>query len=128
MLGRATNVNPIAAMFPDGWGSQVVHVLLSCYAATGFAVAGIHAFGLLRDRQNSFHRAALGIALRTYGFTLTRVAGDSMAETLVAGDIALVTKFDYLRAAPARGDLVELALPGRDGRYLKRGLPDLDIR
>lgn len=72
-----------------------------------------------------FAAAALGFALRTYGFTLTRVAGDSMAETLMAGDIALVTRFDYLRGAPARGDLVELALPGRDGRYLKRviGLP-----
>lgn len=81
VLGRATNVNPIAAMFPDGWGSQVVHVLLSCYAATGFAVAGIHAFGLLRDRQNSFHRAALGIALAAGGAAalLQPISGDFSA-------------------------------------------------
>jgi cytochrome bd-type quinol oxidase subunit 1 len=36
---------------------------LAAYAATGFAVAGIHAFMLRRDRTNQFHRAALAIAL-----------------------------------------------------------------
>ena len=32
---------------------------LAAYAATGFAVAGIHAFLLLFDRNNAFHRRAL---------------------------------------------------------------------
>jgi cytochrome d ubiquinol oxidase subunit I len=81
VLGKATNVNPIQAMFPDGWGSEVVHVLLSSYAATGFAVAGIHAFALLRDRRIAFHRAALGIAMATAGAAalLQPVSGDFSA-------------------------------------------------
>lgn len=81
VLGRATNVNPVLAMFPDGWGSEVVHVLLSSYAATGFAVAGIHAFALLRDRGNAFHRAALGITLATAGLAavLQPISGDFSA-------------------------------------------------
>ena len=36
---------------------------LAALIATGFAVAAIHAFFLLRDRRNAFHRNALGIAL-----------------------------------------------------------------
>jgi cytochrome d ubiquinol oxidase subunit I len=36
---------------------------LAAYAATGFAVAGIHAFLLLRDATSRFHRHALAIAL-----------------------------------------------------------------
>jgi cytochrome d ubiquinol oxidase subunit I len=81
VFGKATNVSPIQAMFPDGWGSQVVHVLLSSYAATGFAIAGIHAFALLRDRRSAFHRAALGIALATAGAAalLQPVSGDFSA-------------------------------------------------
>lgn len=81
VLGQATNVNPIAAMFPDGWGSEVVHVLLSSYAATGFAVASIHALGLLRDRGSAFHRAALGIALVVGGAAalLQPISGDFSA-------------------------------------------------
>ena len=42
--GVATGIQPFVAMFPPGWAHEVVHVLLSCYVATGFAVAGIHAW------------------------------------------------------------------------------------
>jgi cytochrome d ubiquinol oxidase subunit I len=59
----AVDVQPLVAMFAPGWAQEVVHVLLSCYVATGFAVAGIHAFFLLRDRGNPFHGVALRIAL-----------------------------------------------------------------
>src|SRR5512136_2378473 len=38
--GAARDVRPLAAMFPPGWAHEVVHVLLSSYQATGFAVAG----------------------------------------------------------------------------------------
>ncbi|HET9552172.1 MAG TPA: cytochrome ubiquinol oxidase subunit I [Anaeromyxobacteraceae bacterium] len=63
VLGRAEGVDPVRAMFPDGWVEEVVHVLVSSYAATAFAVAGIHAFFLRRAPGDRFHRAALGIAL-----------------------------------------------------------------
>jgi len=61
--GRAVNVDPIAAMGNAAALSQTLHMTLAAYAATGFAVAGIHAFLLLRDPANAFHRRALEIAL-----------------------------------------------------------------
>ena len=41
--------DPIAAMASPSWPYQVVHVLLSCYQATAWAMVAIHAFILLRD-------------------------------------------------------------------------------
>jgi cytochrome bd ubiquinol oxidase subunit I len=63
IAGRAENVDPIAAMLNPAAFQQVLHMTLAAYAATGFAVAGIHAFLLLFDSQNAFHRRALSVAL-----------------------------------------------------------------
>lgn len=49
-----------------------------------------------------------------------------MADSLRGGEIAFVTRFDYLFGrAPKRGDVVECSFPGRGGVYVKRviGLP-----
>ena len=61
--GRIANIDPIAGMLNPMAFQQTLHMTLAAYAATGFAVAGIHAFLLLFDRENSFHRRALSIAL-----------------------------------------------------------------
>ena len=61
--GRFTNIDPIRAMMTPAAFPQTLHMTLAAYAATGFAVAGIHAFMLLRDPRNAFHRRALAVAL-----------------------------------------------------------------
>ncbi|HEX6816209.1 MAG TPA: cytochrome ubiquinol oxidase subunit I [Gemmatimonadaceae bacterium] len=61
--GAPADVDPIAAMLTPAAFPEVLHMLLAAYAATGFAVAGIHAFMLLRDHRNAFHRRALMVAL-----------------------------------------------------------------
>jgi cytochrome d ubiquinol oxidase subunit I len=61
--GRITNIDPVAGMLNPMAFQQTLHMTLAAYAATGFAVAGIHAGLLIFDRENSFHRRALSIAL-----------------------------------------------------------------
>src|SRR5256886_9028028 len=61
--GHAVNVDPIAAMVNAAAVSQTLHMTLAAYAATGFAVAGIHAFLLLKDSAEAVHRHALLIPL-----------------------------------------------------------------
>jgi cytochrome bd ubiquinol oxidase subunit I len=61
--GAVLPSDPLVAMWSPSWATQVVHVLISCYQATAFAMAGIHAAMLLREPGSSFHRKALGIAL-----------------------------------------------------------------
>jgi cytochrome d ubiquinol oxidase subunit I len=57
---------------------------LAAFVATGFAVAAIHAFFLLRDRTNVFHRNALGIALTLacISIPLQMVSGDFSARSV----------------------------------------------
>ena len=61
--GRIVNIDPIAGMMNPMAFQQTLHMTLASYTATGFAVAGIHAFLLLADPANAFHRRALSIAL-----------------------------------------------------------------
>ncbi|MGA2544737.1 MAG: cytochrome ubiquinol oxidase subunit I [Verrucomicrobiota bacterium] len=61
--GKITDIDPIAAMLNPASFHEVLHMTLAAFVATGFAVAAVHAFFLLRDRNSLFHRSALGIAL-----------------------------------------------------------------
>jgi cytochrome d ubiquinol oxidase subunit I len=60
--GHAINIDPFRAMFNDAWKAQTLHMTLSAFEATGFAVAGIHALLFLR-KPSAFHREAFTIAL-----------------------------------------------------------------
>lgn len=62
-----TSIDPISALLNPAMIAETLHMTLAAYAATGMLVAGIHAFLLLRDRGNPFHRKALGIALTVGG-------------------------------------------------------------
>jgi cytochrome d ubiquinol oxidase subunit I len=106
--GMPSEVRPFVAMFPPGWAHEVVHVLLSSYVATGFAVAGIHALLLLRDRASAFHRAALAIALGVGGAAalLQPLSGDFSARQVALTQpvklAALEGQFETERGAPLR--------------------------
>src|SRR6185295_9453495 len=61
--GHITDIDPIAAALNRATFHEVLHMTLAAFVATGFAVAAVHAFFLLRDREHTFHRKALGLAL-----------------------------------------------------------------
>jgi cytochrome d ubiquinol oxidase subunit I len=84
--GKVVDVDPVAAMFAQGWAQEVVHVLLSCYEATAFAIAGIHALLLLRGASPKMHRHALGLALTAGGVCamLQPISGDFSARSVHA--------------------------------------------
>ena len=80
--GKPVDIDPIAAMLNPAAFGQTLHMTLAAYAATGFVVAGIHAFMLRRDPHNRFHKAALAIALAVGGVTaiLQPLSGDLLAK------------------------------------------------
>jgi cytochrome d ubiquinol oxidase subunit I len=106
--GAATDVQPFVAMFPPGWAHEVVHVLLSSYLATGFAVAGIHAARLVRRPGSALDRSALGLALLVGGVAalLQPLSGDysarQVARTQPEKLAALEGQFHTERGAPLR--------------------------
>lgn len=60
--GKYTNIDPIKAMFNPAWFSQALHMSIAAFAATGFAVAGVHALMILRKKNITFHQKAFRIA------------------------------------------------------------------
>ncbi|MFD2583899.1 cytochrome ubiquinol oxidase subunit I [Pedobacter vanadiisoli] len=60
--GQYLNIDPIQAMFNKAWFTQSLHMCLAAFTATGFAVAGVHALMILRNRNAYFHLKAFKIA------------------------------------------------------------------
>jgi len=104
--GRVANVDPIAGMLNPMAFQQTLHMTLASYAATGFAVGGIHAILLLLDRQNAFHRRALAIALLVGApaAVLQPISGDlsarAVAENQPAKLAAMESHFETARRVP----------------------------
>src|SRR5436309_10988344 len=116
--GAVVQVDPIAAMLNPAALSQTIHMTLAAYAATGFAVAGIHAFLLLKDRANAFHRRALVIALLVGApaAVLQPISGDLSARHLA-------------RHQPAKLAAAEALFETRAGAPLTLGgWPDVERR
>ncbi len=106
--GRIVDVDPIAGMLNPAAFSQCLHMTLASYAATGFAVAGIHAFLRLRNPGSAFHRLALRLALivGVPAALLQPVSGDisarMVARTQPAKLAAMEGQFATERGAPLR--------------------------
>ena len=116
--GRVTNVDPIAGMLNPMAFQQTLHMTLASYAATGFAVAGIHAFLLLFDRHNTFHRHALAIALL--------VGGPAAVLQPLSGDLSARAVAEY---QPAKLAAMESHFEtGRRVPLIIGGIPDPDAR
>jgi cytochrome d ubiquinol oxidase subunit I len=60
--GKYTDIDPIKAMFNPAWFSQALHMSVAAFAATGFAVAGVHALMVMRKQNINFHKRAFKIA------------------------------------------------------------------
>lgn len=106
--GQPVDIDPIAAMMNPAAFGQTVHMMLAAYAATGFAVAGIHAFLLLRNNRSGFHRHALEIALLVGGVAaiLQPISGDIVGQVLAKTQpiklAAMEGQFKTEQGAPLR--------------------------
>lgn len=80
--GKAVDIEPVKAMFNPAGLPEATHMIIAAYAATAFLVAGIHAYMLLKDRSNIFHRRAIAIALVLGGAmaVLQPLSGDILAQ------------------------------------------------
>jgi len=104
--GEFTNIDPIAAMLNPAALHQVIHMTLAAFVATGFLVAGIHAYFFLRDRTSEFHRAAFKISasLACVAIPLQIFSGDfaarRVAELQPAKFAAMEAHFETQAGAP----------------------------
>jgi cytochrome d ubiquinol oxidase subunit I len=135
----ALSFDPVRAMFSPSWPVQTVHVLVSCYQATAWAMVGIHAFFLLRDPLRGLHRKALGIALplACLAAIVQPISGDRSAKHLALAQPSKLAAAEALlrttRAAPlhaggwpdlATGEIRGAVVIPRGLSFLAHGDPD----
>jgi len=80
--GEYLNIDPVKAMFNDAWFSQALHMTIAAFCATGFAVAGLHAYLILKGKNVNFHREAFKISsvLAITAALLAPLSGDISAK------------------------------------------------
>jgi len=104
--GVYSNIDPVKAMFNNAWFSQSLHMSLAAFAATGFAVAGVHALMILKGKNISFHTRAFRIAavFATVAAILQPFSGDHAAKNVAKyqpGKLAAMESvFHTERSAP----------------------------
>jgi cytochrome d ubiquinol oxidase subunit I len=116
--GRPVNIDPLAAMGNPSAFTETLHMMLAAYAATGLAVAGIHAVVLLRTPGHPFHQRALSIAFAVGASTaiLQPLSGDLLARAVARNQPVKLAAFE----AQFR---TEAGAPLRLG-----GIPDVERR
>ncbi len=96
--GQYLNIDPIQAMFNKAWFSQALHMCLAAFTATGFAVAGVHALMILRNRNAAFHLKAFKIAaiFACIGALLQPLSGDISAKDVAKRQPAKLAAMEAL--------------------------------
>ena len=96
--GQYLNIDPIQAMLNKAWLTESVHMCLAAFAATGFAVAGVHALMVLKERNVRFHSKAFKIAatFACIGAILQPISGDRSAKDVAQRQPAKLAAMEAL--------------------------------
>lgn len=106
--GQYLDIDPFAALWNPAAPTEVAHMLIAALEAVGFAVAGIHAWALLRRPDARLHRLAFAIALGVGGVAalLQPISGHSsavhVAEVQPVKLAAMEAHFETHRGVPLR--------------------------
>lgn len=122
--GKFSDIDPIAAMLNPASLHETLHMTLAAFAATGFAVAGIHAFFLLRNRQSEFHRAAflIGALLGTISIPLQVASGDLAARRVAELQPIKLAAMEAHYHTRANAPFVIGGIPNSDTQTTRFGL------
>lgn len=114
--GQYLNVDPIQAMFNKAWFSQALHMSIAAFAATGFAVAGVHALMILKNKNVDFHRKAFKIAalFACLAAILQPLSGDHSAKDVAQRQPAKLAAMEAHFRTEKRAALVIGGIPDAD--------------
>ena len=119
-----TDIDPIAAMLNRASLHETLHMTLAALAATGFAVAGIHAFLLQRNPTSEFHRAALGIGalLGCVSIPLQILSGDLAARRVAELQPAKLAAMEAHYHTRTHAPFVIGGIPDSDAQAVRYGI------
>ncbi|MEY4515216.1 MAG: hypothetical protein RLZZ450_7338, partial [Pseudomonadota bacterium] len=122
--GHAVDVDPVLAMFNDAWASQALHMVLAAFVATCFAVAGVHAYRLLRVPTSQFHQRALRISmlLGSVCALLQPLSGDFSAKDVAKRQPAKLAAMEAHYHTSRRAPLLLGGLPDDETQTVRYGI------
>ena len=111
--GKAVNIDPVKAMFNDAWLSEAIHMTLAAFISTAFAVAGVHAFLLLKNRSRLFHQQAVKTALifGSVAALLQPLSGDFSAKDIAERQPEKLAALEALYKTSKPADLLIGGIP-----------------
>jgi len=109
--GHLHVTDALAPFHSPAWLHMALHSTLSCYIATGFAVAGVYAWASLQGRATLYHRSALtlSLAMATVAACLQPLSGHLSAQRVATYQPA---KLAAMEAHFETSDHVPLLLGG----------------
>ncbi len=122
--GKAINIDPFAAMFNPAWVSQTSHMIIAAFEATAFAVAGLHAFLLLKGKNTSIHKMAMIIALSigSIAAIIQPLSGDHSAKDVAKRQPIKLAAMEGLFHTESGAGLTIGGIPNEKERTTKFGL------
>ncbi len=122
--GRLLAVDALAPFRTPSWPDMALHSTLSSFIATGFAVAGVKAAGMLRGRRDAYHRSALGIALAVgvIAAILQPLSGDVSARRVARTQPVKLAAAEALFHTQRRAPLVIGGIPDLAAERVRWGI------
>jgi cytochrome d ubiquinol oxidase subunit I len=122
--GIYSNIDPVKAMFNPAWFSEALHMCLAAFAATGFAVAGVHALMIVRRRNIDFHTKAFRIAaiFACTAAILQPLSGDHSAREVVDRQPAKMAAMEGLFQTGTHVPLLIGGIPDEKTGRVKYGI------
>ncbi|MFD2163540.1 cytochrome ubiquinol oxidase subunit I [Paradesertivirga mongoliensis] len=119
--GQYINIDPIKAMFNDAWFSQALHMSIAAFAATGFAVAGVHALMILKGKNILFHSKSFKIAaiFGTVAAVLQPLSGDISAKDVAQRQPAKLAAMEAHFKTEEKASLIIGGIPDEESQTVK---------
>ena len=122
--GEYLNIDPVKAMFNDAWFSEALHMTIAAFAATGFAVAGVHALMIYKRQNITFHTKAfkIAIAFAAAAAILQPLSGDISAKSVAKRQPAKLAAMEALFKTQTHAPLIVGGIPDTATKEVKYAL------
>lgn len=119
--GKATEIDPLRAMWTPSAGPEITHMILSAYIVSGFCAAAFYASKLLRHRDVEYCRRgfSLGLLLALPLVPLQLVVGDWAAKNVARTQPTKFAAMEALFESRSRAPLALGGIPDMTAKELK---------
>lgn len=123
--GKVVSVDALKAMFNPAAPAEVLHMTLAAFLSVGALVSAVHAYMLLREPGNPFHRKALAIA-GTVGMIsalLVPLSGDLSAKAVAQYQPVKLAAMEGHWETEAGAPLLIGGIPDEEAEVTRYALP-----